>query len=44
MLRPTLLSLACLGTCALGAAPELNFTRRTLTTDFFSEGCAVAMF
>ena len=41
MLRPTLLALACLGTCALGAAPEPNFTRRTLTTDFFSEGCAV---
>mgnify|MGYP000636520892 FL=1 len=41
MLRPTLLALACLGACALGAAPEPNYTRRTLTTDFFSEGCAV---
>lgn len=40
MPRPTLLALACLGACALGAA-EATCTRRTLTTDFFSEGCAV---
>jgi hypothetical protein len=31
----------CLGTSALYAAPEPAFVRRTLTTDFFSEGCAV---
>jgi len=41
MPRPTLLALACLGACALAAAPEPTFVRRTLTTDFFSEGCAV---
>lgn len=40
MPRPTLLALACLAACALGAA-EPTYTRRTLTTDFFSEGCAV---
>ena len=40
MPRPTLLALACLVACALGAA-EPTYTRRTLTTDFFSEGCAV---
>ena len=36
MLRPTRLALAC-----LGAAPAPNYTRRTLTTEFFSEGYAV---
>jgi hypothetical protein len=40
MPRPTLLALACLAACALAAA-EPTYTRRTLTTDFFSEGCAV---
>ena len=41
MPRPTLLALACLGALALAAAPEPRFERRTITTDFFSEGCAV---
>ncbi len=41
MPRPTLLALLCLGASALYAAPEPAFVRRTLTTDFFSEGCAV---
>jgi hypothetical protein len=41
MPRPTLLALLCLGASALYAAPEPSFVRRTLTTDFFSEGCAV---
>ena len=41
MPRPALLALACLGACALSAAPEPTFVRRTLTTDFYSEGCAV---
>jgi hypothetical protein len=41
MPRPTLLALLCLGASALHAAPEPSFVRRTLTTDFFSEGCAV---
>ncbi len=43
MPRPTLLALACLGACAhaFADAPEPKFERRTLRTDFFSEGCAV---
>ncbi len=41
MPRPTLLVLACLGAGVLSAATEPNFARRTLTTDFFTEGCAV---
>lgn len=41
MPRPTLLALACLGAAGLLAAPTPTFERRTLTTDFFSEGCAV---
>ena len=41
MPRPTLLALACLGAGVLSAATEPNFARRTLTTDFFSEGCAI---
>jgi len=41
MPRPTPLALACLGALALAAAPEPRFERRTITTDFFSEGCAV---
>ena len=41
MPRPTLIALACLGALALAAAPEPRFERRTIMTDFFSEGCAV---
>ncbi len=41
MPRATPLVLACLGALALAAEPEPRFVRRTLTTDFFSEGCAV---
>ena len=41
MPRPTLLALAGLGACVLSAAPTPAFERRTVTTDFFSEGCAV---
>lgn len=40
MPHPSLFALACLAAGALGAA-EPTYTRRTLTTDFFSEGCAV---
>jgi hypothetical protein len=41
MPRPTLLALAGLGACVLSAAPGPTCERRTLTTDFYSEGCAV---
>ena len=41
MPRPTLLALAGLGAAGLLAAPTPTFERRTITTDFFSEGCAV---
>ena len=40
---PRLASLVptCLGALALAADPEPRFERRTITTDFYSEGCAV---
>jgi hypothetical protein len=41
MPRLVLLALAGLGAGALLAGPEPTFDRRTITTDFFSEGCAV---
>jgi len=41
MPRPTFLALACLGAGALLTAAEPAFTRRTLTTDFYTEGCAI---
>ena len=41
LLPLVLLALAGLGAGALLAGPEPTFDRRTITTDFFSEGCAV---
>lgn len=41
MPRLPFLASTCLGALALAAAPEPRFERRTITTDFFSEGCAV---